>query len=77
MAGRFIAGANAADAVPALSELAAQGAGYTVDLLGEETLSDFEADAYAQRYAELIETLSEHKAALLPAGGDALWAELS
>jgi len=58
MARRFIAGATPEEALPALRALAEQGVGYTVDLLGEETLSDAEADAYLARYTELLETLA-------------------
>ncbi len=59
MAGRFIAGANPQEALPRLRALVAEGTAWTVDLLGEETLSDTEADAYLTRYLELIEVLSE------------------
>ncbi|HET9477340.1 MAG TPA: bifunctional proline dehydrogenase/L-glutamate gamma-semialdehyde dehydrogenase, partial [Dehalococcoidia bacterium] len=58
MAHRFIAGATPGEAVPALRRLADQGVGYTVDLLGEETLSDVEADAYLARYTNLLESLA-------------------
>ncbi|HVP05339.1 MAG TPA: proline dehydrogenase family protein [Dehalococcoidia bacterium] len=58
MAGRFIAGATPEEAVPALAALARDDVAYTVDLLGEETLSDAEADAYLERYLQLIRTLS-------------------
>jgi RHH-type proline utilization regulon transcriptional repressor/proline dehydrogenase/delta 1-pyrroline-5-carboxylate dehydrogenase len=58
MAGRFIAGETPADAVPRLKELTSSGTAYTVDLLGEATLSDMEADVYARRYRELLETLA-------------------
>ncbi|MDO8616797.1 MAG: proline dehydrogenase family protein [Dehalococcoidia bacterium] len=64
MAHRFIAGATPQEALPALRELAGEGVAYTVDLLGEETLSDVEADAYLARYSELIQTLA--------AGGDTI-----
>jgi RHH-type proline utilization regulon transcriptional repressor/proline dehydrogenase/delta 1-pyrroline-5-carboxylate dehydrogenase len=64
MADRFIAGATPEEALPRLRELAKDGVGYTVDLLGEATLSDTEADAYRDRYVALIEALaaaeSEH-----------------
>src|SRR6266511_4504325 len=43
MAHRFIAGEKPGAAVPALRELARDGVDCTVDLLGEETLSDVEA----------------------------------
>jgi RHH-type proline utilization regulon transcriptional repressor/proline dehydrogenase/delta 1-pyrroline-5-carboxylate dehydrogenase len=58
MAHRFIAGETPELAVPRLRELAREGVGYTVDLLGEATLSEPEADSYAQRYAGLIDTLA-------------------
>jgi RHH-type proline utilization regulon transcriptional repressor/proline dehydrogenase/delta 1-pyrroline-5-carboxylate dehydrogenase len=58
MAGRFIAGETPADAVPRLKELTRSGTAYTVDLLGEATLSDMEADVYASRYRDLLETLA-------------------
>lgn len=58
MADRFIAGATPGQAVPALAALAREDVAYTVDLLGEETLSSAEADAYLERYLDLIKTLS-------------------
>jgi RHH-type proline utilization regulon transcriptional repressor/proline dehydrogenase/delta 1-pyrroline-5-carboxylate dehydrogenase len=70
MAGRFIAGETAQEALARLQELADAGIGYTVDLLGEATLSEAEADAYLGRYRELIETLA---ARTRPPAGD-VWA---
>ncbi len=58
MAHRFIAGESPAEAVPRLQALGREGTAYTVDLLGEATLSEVEADVYARRYAELIQTLA-------------------
>ncbi len=58
MAHRFIAGETPEQAVPRLRELAQHGVGYTVDLLGEATLSEQEADVYFERYASLIRTLA-------------------
>src|SRR5438552_4776658 len=69
MADRFIAGASPKEALPALRRLAADGVAYTVDLLGEETLSDAEANAYLDRYLDLIETLSADSELAAPAGG--------
>jgi RHH-type proline utilization regulon transcriptional repressor/proline dehydrogenase/delta 1-pyrroline-5-carboxylate dehydrogenase len=68
MAGRFIAGETGEDAVPVLRELASYGVAATVDLLGEETLSDAEADAYLARYMALLETLSANAEAVSPHG---------
>lgn len=58
MAGRFIGGATPEEALPRLRELVELGTGYTIDLLGEATLSGAEADAYQRRYLELIDVLS-------------------
>jgi RHH-type proline utilization regulon transcriptional repressor/proline dehydrogenase/delta 1-pyrroline-5-carboxylate dehydrogenase len=58
MAHRFIAGETPEEAVPRLRALAAEGTGYTVDLLGEATLSEREADVYLDRYSDLLTQLS-------------------
>jgi RHH-type proline utilization regulon transcriptional repressor/proline dehydrogenase/delta 1-pyrroline-5-carboxylate dehydrogenase len=68
MADRFIAGAAPEEAVPALRDLAKDGVATTVDLLGEETLSDVEADAYLERYVSLIRSLSAASADVSPHG---------
>jgi RHH-type proline utilization regulon transcriptional repressor/proline dehydrogenase/delta 1-pyrroline-5-carboxylate dehydrogenase len=68
MAHRFIAGETPEAAVPALRELAESGVASTVDLLGEETLSDAEADAYLARYTELLETLTARRDEIAPQG---------
>jgi RHH-type proline utilization regulon transcriptional repressor/proline dehydrogenase/delta 1-pyrroline-5-carboxylate dehydrogenase len=57
MAHRFIAGETPQAAVPRLRQLAEDSVGYTVDLLGEATLSEAEASVYFERYFSLIETL--------------------
>jgi len=58
MAGKFILGTNAAEAVPGLKGLwKKEGMAFTVDLLGEATTSDAEADAYRDRYLDLVENL--------------------
>ena len=54
MAERFIGAPTVPDALPVLQRLAASGTAYTVDLLGEATLSDSDADAYRDRYLELV-----------------------
>ena len=68
MAHRFIAGETPEGAVPALHELAESGVTSTVDLLGEETLSDAEADAYLARYKALLETLTARSDEIAPRG---------
>ncbi len=57
LARRFILGADAAQALPRLEALHRQGFAFTADLLGEATLSEAEADAYRDRYRDLIEHL--------------------
>jgi len=68
MAHRFIAGATPAEALPALRHLAKQGVGHTVDLLGEATLSDAEADAYQARYLALLQTFAADLEEVAPRG---------
>ena len=57
MAERFIVGHDARHACPRLHKLWNQGFGFTVDLLGEATVNEIESEAYAKRYADLIEFL--------------------
>jgi len=64
MARQFIAGQNAAEALPRLEELWQAGQASTVDLLGEKTLTPAEADRYSQRVGEVLERL---------AGATAVW----
>lgn len=59
MASRFIVGENAAQAIPVLKKLHKDGIAFTVDLLGEATLSEGECDAYASRYVDLIDNLAD------------------
>jgi RHH-type proline utilization regulon transcriptional repressor/proline dehydrogenase/delta 1-pyrroline-5-carboxylate dehydrogenase len=68
MAHRFIAGATPTDALPALRHLARHGVGHTVDLLGEATLSEAEADAYQARYLALLQTFSTDIDRIAPRG---------
>jgi len=54
VAQRFIAGATAAEALLAIRKLRRQNQAFTLDLLGEATLSEAEADVYQQRYLDLL-----------------------
>jgi RHH-type proline utilization regulon transcriptional repressor/proline dehydrogenase/delta 1-pyrroline-5-carboxylate dehydrogenase len=58
MAGRFIAAEDASGALLALTALTREGAGFTVDILGEATLSDAEADAVRDRYLAVLRALA-------------------
>jgi RHH-type proline utilization regulon transcriptional repressor/proline dehydrogenase/delta 1-pyrroline-5-carboxylate dehydrogenase len=57
MAEKFIAGTDAASALPGLRKLWDDNIAFSVDLLGEACLSDPEADAYAAKYLDLINNL--------------------
>ena len=58
MARQFIAGQDGADVMKTLRSKRKQQIGFTVDLLGEAVVSEKEADEYAARAMELLETLS-------------------
>jgi RHH-type proline utilization regulon transcriptional repressor/proline dehydrogenase/delta 1-pyrroline-5-carboxylate dehydrogenase len=58
MAERFIIGEEAHQALPVLRRLHQDGIAATVDILGEATISDAEADASQARYLALIDTLA-------------------
>lgn len=58
IAERFIVGADAASAVPTIAALWREGVAVTVDLLGEATVTEQEADRYFQRCRDAIVTLS-------------------
>lgn len=59
MAERFILGHDSKSALKELKNLHQDGIAFTVDLLGESTLSDREADQYQSRYLDLIHNLVE------------------
>jgi RHH-type proline utilization regulon transcriptional repressor/proline dehydrogenase/delta 1-pyrroline-5-carboxylate dehydrogenase len=59
LASQFIAGANAKEALRQIRKMHDIGLACTVDLLGEATLSDREADEYQFRYTELVREISE------------------
>lgn len=59
MAKRYIAGTDAASAIPLLRERWRQGVAFSVDLLGEACLSENEAADYRRRYLDLINNLAE------------------
>ncbi len=58
MAHRFIAGESPRQAAPALRALWQHGTAVSVDLLGEATVTAAEADSYAGRCLEALETLT-------------------
>jgi len=62
MASKFIAGTDAASALPGLKDLWKDGIAFSVDLLGEACVSVEEADAYATKYRDLITNLPQQVA---------------
>ena len=66
VAEQFIVGAGPSEAVGGLERLWRQGSASTVDLLGEKTVTEAEADRYAGRVAQLLETLTAAAARWAP-----------
>lgn len=58
MGARFIIGETPETAIPALKKMFNKDLGFTVDLLGEATLSEVEADTYRAQYSALIDKLT-------------------
>ncbi len=58
VAEQFIVGQTPAEAVPGLSRLWAGGSASTVDLLGEKTITEADADRYAARVGDLLRTVT-------------------
>lgn len=59
MAGQFIVGETPAEAADGLHALWRKGSAHTVDLLGEKTIVEAEAERYADRVRELLVTLTD------------------
>lgn len=73
MARQFIVGETTKEAVKNLEKLRKDGFAFVVDVLGEATLSEEEAEAYTTTYLELIETLKKEQTGwkgLAGKGGD-------
>ena len=59
MARRFIAGENVSEVLKSVRQLRKNSFAFTLDLLGEATISDVQADRYQRSYIDLIEGMSE------------------
>jgi RHH-type proline utilization regulon transcriptional repressor/proline dehydrogenase/delta 1-pyrroline-5-carboxylate dehydrogenase len=59
MAQKFIAGTDAASALPRLKQLWDHDIAFSVDLLGEACVSEAEADEYLEKYLDLVNNLPE------------------
>jgi RHH-type proline utilization regulon transcriptional repressor/proline dehydrogenase/delta 1-pyrroline-5-carboxylate dehydrogenase len=66
MAEQFIVGQTPAEAVEGLHRLWRGGTAATIDLLGEKTIVEAEADRYAERVAELINVLADASSSWAP-----------
>ena len=75
---RFIVGRDARGAVPALRALRGDGVGFTLDVLGEATVSDAEGRAYQQVYLDLLDGLASEAASwpAIPVIDQAAWGPL-
>ena len=75
---RFIVGRDARGAVPALRALRGDGVGFTLDVLGEATVSDAEGRAYQQVYLDLLDGLATEAASwpAIPVIDQAAWGPL-
>ncbi|MCM0080260.1 L-glutamate gamma-semialdehyde dehydrogenase [Geomonas sp. Red32] len=68
MARQFIVGENTKEAVKNLEKLRKDGFAFVVDVLGEATLSEAEAEAYTNTYLELLDALKKEQAGWKPLG---------
>ena len=62
MARQFIIGENVKEALKGLAKLRKDGFTFTVDLLGEASVSEEEADAYAAGYHEVLDAMASEQA---------------
>jgi RHH-type proline utilization regulon transcriptional repressor/proline dehydrogenase/delta 1-pyrroline-5-carboxylate dehydrogenase len=59
LAHKFMAGSNLEEALKAIAKLRRHHLAFTIDLLGEATITEAEADEYARQYLELISGLTQ------------------
>lgn len=59
LAYKYIAGKNIAEVIKAIARMRKEAMSFTIDLLGEAVITETEAEAYLQRYLELISQLSQ------------------
>lgn len=59
MAKQFIIGENTSDAMKNLKKIRKDGFAFTVDILGEATVSEIESEAYLNEYMELLAALKK------------------
>ncbi len=71
MARQFIVGETTKEAVKNLNKIRKDGFAFTVDLLGEATVSEAESDAYRDGYLEVLAALAREQASWKPLGAGA------
>ncbi|EHJ48172.1 delta-1-pyrroline-5-carboxylate dehydrogenase [Solidesulfovibrio carbinoliphilus subsp. oakridgensis] len=71
MARQFIVGEKTKEAVKNLSRIRKDGFAFTVDLLGEATVSEIESDAYRDGYLEVLAAIEAEQKAWKPFGAGA------
>ena len=69
MARSFIIGETTKEAVKSINKLRQDGFAFTVDILGEATVSEAEADTYMKQYLDLFDALEENRSSWQPLGG--------
>jgi RHH-type transcriptional regulator, proline utilization regulon repressor / proline dehydrogenase / delta 1-pyrroline-5-carboxylate dehydrogenase len=69
MARSFIIGEHAKEAVKTIHKLRQDGFAFTVDILGEATVNETEAESYMQQYLELCDVLEKARPDWQPLGG--------
>ncbi|PKN42545.1 MAG: L-glutamate gamma-semialdehyde dehydrogenase [Deltaproteobacteria bacterium HGW-Deltaproteobacteria-18] len=74
MAKQFIIGENTPDAMKNLKKIRKDGFAFTVDILGEASVSEIESEAYLKEYIELLDALKkEHSSWSALDGGELDW----
>jgi RHH-type transcriptional regulator, proline utilization regulon repressor / proline dehydrogenase / delta 1-pyrroline-5-carboxylate dehydrogenase len=68
MARQFIVGENTKEAIKNMERLRKDGFAFVVDVLGEATLSEAEADLYMNTYLELLDSLKKEQGDWKPLG---------
>ncbi len=68
LAGQFIVGETSQDAIRSLTGLRREGLAFSIDILGEATISEEEAQQYARAYIELLDALNDAQKGWSPLG---------
>ena len=72
MAKQFIIGENTSDAMKNLKKIRKDGFAFTVDILGEASVSEIESEAYLREYMQLLDALKKEYTSWSALGGGEL-----